>query len=114
MERGSLFEQWVFLQMTAFNHANKKGWRISSFRTDTGAEVDWVLDTGKHLIAVECKWGKNVSSHDWAGLKTFEQFARKGIRKCLVYTGPSVQRFAKDETAYPYQEFFNHFLPSLG
>ena len=113
MEKGNLFEQWVFLQMMAFNYAHRKGWRISSFRTDTGAEVDWVLDTGKQLIAIECKWGKNVSSHDWAGLKTFEQFATKGIRKCVVYTGSSVQQFSKLETAAPYQEFFKDILPSF-
>ena len=96
-----------------FNHANKKGWRISSFRTDTGAEVDWILDTGKRLIAVECKWGKNVSAHDWAGLKAFDQYATKPVLKYVVYTGPSTQQFTKTEIATPYKEFLEDILPSL-
>ena len=113
IEKGSLFEQWIFLQMMTFNHANKKGWRISSFRTDTGAEVDWILDTGKRLIAVECKWGKNVSAHDWAGLKTFDQYATRPVKKYVVYTGSSVQQFTKVEIAVPYREFLADILPSL-
>ena len=113
IEKGSLFEQWIFLQMMTFNHANKKGWRISSFRTDTGAEVDWILDTGKRLIAIECKWGKNVSAHDWAGLKTFDQYATRPVKKYVVYTGSSAQQFTKTEIAVPYQEFLADILPSL-
>ena len=113
IEKGSLFEQWIFLQMMTFNHANKKGWRISSFRTDTGAEVDWILDTGKRLIAIECKWGKNVSAHDWAGLKTFDQYATRPVKKYVVYTGLSAQQFARTEIAVPYREFLSDILPSL-
>ena len=113
MEKGHLFEQWIFLQMMAFNHANKKSWRISSFRTDTGNEVDWVLDTGARLIAIECKWGKNVSAHDWTGLKIFDQYATKPVQKYVIYTGSSVQQFAKSETAVPYQEFLTDILPLL-
>ena len=99
--------------MMTFNHANKKGWRISSFRTDTGAEVDWILDTGRRLIAIECKWGKNVSAHDWAGLKTFDQYATKPVKKYVVYTGQRAQQFTKTEIAMPYREFLANILPSL-
>lgn len=113
MERGGLFEQWVFLQITAFNHARKKGWRISSFRTDTGAEVDWILDTGSRLLAIECKWGKNVSEHDLSGLRIFENFAPRSAEKYVVYTGSTVQKFSPRETALPYQDFLSKVLPSL-
>ena len=113
IEKGSLFEQWMFLQMMTFNYASKKGWRISSFRTDTGAEVDWILDTGKRLIAVECKWGKHVSAHDWTGLKTFDQYATRSVKKYVVYTGSSAQQFTKTEIAVPYREFLEDILPSL-
>ena len=37
--------------------STKKGWKISSYRTDAGAEVDLILDTGPSLWAIECKWG---------------------------------------------------------
>jgi len=113
MEKGSLFEQWIFLQIMAFNDSHKKGWRISSFRTDTGAEVDWILDTGALLIAIECKWGKNVSTHDLTGLRSFDQYASKPVKKYVVYNGSSAQQFAKSEVAVPYQDFLSNILTSL-
>ena len=113
MEKGNLFEQWIFLQLIAFSHAHKKGWRISSFRTDTGAEVDWILDAGSKLLAIECKLGKNVSEHDWNGLRIFDQFAPKRAEKYVVYTGRTAQKFSKLETALPYGDFLTRVLPSL-
>lgn len=113
LEKGSLFEQWVFLQMAAFNHAQKKGWKISSFRTDSGAEVDWVLDTGSKLVAIECKLGKNVSEHDLGGLRTLDQFVSKPTEKYVIFTGDAPQKFSKLEMALPYKDFFSKVLPSL-
>ena len=113
MEKGNLFEQWIFLQLMAFSHAHKKGWRISSFRTDTGAEVDWILDAGSKLLAIECKVGKNVSEHDLNGLRIFDQFAPKRVEKYVVYTGRTAQKFSKSETALPYGDFLTRILPSL-
>ncbi|OGW81277.1 MAG: hypothetical protein A3G33_06790 [Omnitrophica bacterium RIFCSPLOWO2_12_FULL_44_17] len=113
MEKGNLFEQWIFLQLMAFNDINKKGWRISSFRTDTGAEVDWILDTGSRLLAIECKSGKNVAEHDLNGLRVFDRFAHRQAEKYVIYTGRSVQKFSKSETAIPYGDFLTSVLPSL-
>lgn len=113
LESGGLFEQWIFLQITAFNHARKKGWRISSFRTDTGAEVDWILDTGSKLVAIECKYGKNVSEHDLSGLRIFDKFTSGAIIKYVIYTGGSRQKFSESEMALPYEDFFLKILPSL-
>ncbi|MCM8775948.1 MAG: AAA family ATPase, partial [Candidatus Omnitrophica bacterium] len=94
IEKGRLFEQWILLQIIAFIHAYQKEWHISSFRTDTGIEVDWVLETPSSVIGLECKWGKQVSHHDFNGLRTFEKFSRKPLRKIVIYTGTSDQQFA--------------------
>jgi predicted AAA+ superfamily ATPase len=112
-ERGHLFEQWLFLQLVAFDHAHRKGWKFSSFRTDTGAEVDWILDTGSKLIAIECKLGKNVSDHDLKGLNTFSQYASKPPVKYVLYTGDTAQKFSGSELVVPYQEFLRNILPTL-
>lgn len=112
-EKGHLFEQWIFLEITAFNHAKKKGWRLSSFRTDAGAEVDWILDTGTDLVAVECKLGKHVGEHDWSGLRTFDKFIHRRAKKYVVYTGSSIQKFSESELAVPYERFLRDILPSF-
>ncbi|MBI4352773.1 MAG: ATP-binding protein [Candidatus Omnitrophica bacterium] len=113
MEKGPLFEQWVFLQMAAFIHAEKKQWHLSSFRTDTGTEVDWVLDTGNRCIAIECKWGKQVSQHDFGPLRIFEKFSPKPVLKYIVYNGATVQKFSSSEFAAPFREFLEEVLPAF-
>lgn len=105
METGLLFEQWLMLQIIYYIHTHKKNWSWSSYRTDAGAEVDFVLDIGKRLIAIECKYGKNVAESQTRGLRSFEEIAHKPVTKYLVYTGSTRQVFSKGEIAVPYRHF---------
>ena len=109
-EKGKLFEQWVLLQIVYYLHSEKKPWRLSSYRTDAGAEVDIILETPAHLWAIECKGGKNVAETDTRGLRSFGEIAHKPVKKYLVYHGTARQRFSQGETALPYQEFLNETL----
>lgn len=111
-EKGKLFEQWILLQCLYYARAHGKSWRLSSYRTDAGAEVDIVLDTGNRLIAIECKAGKSVSSVFFRGGRSLEQIAQKTMEKILLYTGPSVQRFGPRENAVPFDVFLREWLPN--
>jgi predicted AAA+ superfamily ATPase len=85
---------------------------VSSYRTDAGAEVDIVLDTGEKLLAIECKYGKNVTEALCSGLRSFETIAHKPLEKYLVYQGETRQKFSQGELAIPYQEFLLEILPN--
>lgn len=104
-ERGALFEQFVILQCLYFDRAHRKGWRISSYRTDAGAEVDAVIDVGDGLVAIECKAGRHVRESELTGLASFEEIAHKPVRKYVVYGGETRQAFSKDVFAVPLEEF---------
>lgn len=112
-EKGRLFEQWIFLQLAAFIHSEKKNWRVSSFRTDAGAEVDWILETGSEYLAIECKWANQASEHDLGGLRVFESFADKPVKKYLVYTGEIRQKFSGSEIALSYRDFLGEILSEI-
>ena len=109
-EKGKLFEHWFCCQCFYFIHAYRKSWQISSYRTDAGAEVDIILDTGKKLLAIECKYGKNISENDLRGLRSFEMIAHKPVEKYLVYRGETQQKFSAGESALPFQEFLRKML----
>ena len=113
IEKGSLFEQWVILQVMAFMRAHKKEWKLSSYRTDAGAEVDLILDIGSAFWAIECKLGKNVTERETAGLRSFEEVSPKPVKKFILFTGESPQRFSRGETAVPYRQFFHSVLPGV-
>ena len=111
-EKGRLFEQWITLQITTFIRAHKKEWKLSSYRTDAGAEVDLILDMGSSLWAIECKFGKNVTEAEMWGLRSFEEVAHKPVKKFILFTAESPQRFSRGETAIPYQQFLQTTLPN--
>ena len=110
MEMGHLFEQWILLQCLAFIRAHKKSWRVQSYRTDAGAEVDIVIDRERDILAVECKYGRNASESDMRGLRSFEAIARKPVKKFLVYRGSSAQKFSGGELALPFERFLKEEL----
>ena len=112
-EKGKLFEQWFILQCFYFINSHKKSWSITSYRTDAGAEVDLILDVGNKLLAIECKYGKNVTEAQLGGLRSFEAVAHKPVKKYIAYQGETKQKFSKGEIAIPYKEFLTEFLSSI-
>lgn len=111
-ERGGLFEQWLGLQILQFASDNRRPWKISSFRTDTGVEVDWVIETPEKIYAMECKLGKNVSAGDFKAMEVFEGFASKPVQKAVVYGGEVVQKFSERASAWPFEIFLSEIIPS--
>ncbi len=111
-ELGALFEQWFFLQCLSYIHSFHKNWKISSYRSEGGAEVDWILETEKELIAIECKYGRSIREAQLRGLKSFASLAHKPCQCYVVYQGME-QKFSGGEYALPYQKFFREILPGL-
>ena len=70
---GRLFEHFVILELRRLINYREKEWGMFYWRTSNGAEVDLVLDTGKKLIAVEIKSGRNLRFQDLTGLRSFKE-----------------------------------------
>ena len=105
-QRGSLFEQWFVLQVRALHRAFKYDWRLSSYRTDAGAEVDLVLEDGEHVVGLEIKCSKTVNSSDKRGLVSLGEVLRKGTHytKWIVFQGDKAQQFADGTWAIPFAD----------
>ena len=112
-ELGSLFEQWMILQVLYYNRLHRKGWRISSYRDAMGVEVDLVIESGTDCIAVEFKSSSRVYEKMFRGLVRFEQIARRKIKRYLVYQGEFEQRFEHLGLAVPYRRFLDRVVPEL-
>ncbi len=110
-ERGSLFEQWIGLQILQFASEEHKPWKLSSFRTDVGLEVDWIVEAPKKIYAVECKSGKNVSAGDFKAMEVFETFALKPVEKIVVYGGQTSQKYSSNAAIYPFEIFLSKMMP---
>lgn len=103
---GSLFEQWVILQLVYLNDEQRKGWKLSSYRTEGGAEVDLVIDTGDELIAVEIKSGRGASRADTRGFSSLAEVLPRGrrLRRVILYRGDRRQRFDDGTEVWPVLE----------
>jgi predicted AAA+ superfamily ATPase len=89
---GMLFENLVYTQL--FNSANSLGkrQRITNYRTEHGAEVDFVCELDGDIWAIEAKASKNVGRDDLSGLKSFADFYKKPHRAVVAYMGSHAKK----------------------
>lgn len=84
---GPLFEHLVFNQILHGASAKDVTARVSSYRTEHGAEVDFILELGDEVVAVEVKASSNVGRGDLRGLKSFAEYYGKPHRSIVAYLG---------------------------
>jgi uncharacterized protein len=101
---GMLFEHFLFTQLTALAAAHDRDTRISSYRTAHGAEVDFIVEQGSRLMAVEVKSAATVSRSDLRGLRSFATYYGKPHRAVIVYRGKHAKR-VDDIEVLPWQDF---------
>jgi len=106
---GSAFEQWMICQVACLNRALRKDWLLSSYRTDGGAEVDLVVETGRTVIGVEVKAGRSVRPPDCRGLESLAETVGRYKRtaKYIVYGGAERQSLG-DVKVMPFLHFLRH------
>lgn len=100
---GMLFENLFCSQLFASAAAADKEISVSSYRTSQGAEVDFVIDNGSDLFAVECKATVNEPRYTSAGFDSLEKNAGRRIRRIVAYLG-SEKLQQKDVTLMPWQQ----------
>ncbi len=95
LERGRLFEQWIFQEMQRLNDYHKKDLKFSFWRTSHGAEVDFLIERrGEISLGIECKHRTKISPSDLRGIKSLlEEYPKI---KCVV-VAPIKQSYSLDE-----------------
>lgn len=91
---GMLFENLFFTQLRALAAARDVDMRISSYRTEHGAEVDFVVEIGGAVWAIECKASRNVGRGDLRGFASFAEIARRKHRPVVAYLGTTPRSVA--------------------
>lgn len=84
---GRLFEHFMFNQIVHSAAAHDKDIRISSYRTDHGAEVDFIIELDNKLTALEVKASGNIGKSDLRGFKSFADSYGKKHTAMIAYLG---------------------------
>jgi predicted AAA+ superfamily ATPase len=100
---GSLFEQLVYSQLVAGAAALDRDIRITSYRTEQGVEVDFVVRLGRDGWALELKASRSVDARDLRGLRAFAAFQGRSHRPLVLYLGDAPRR-VEGIDVLPWQE----------
>jgi len=101
-EAGGLFETLMYLHLTVLSELTVPRVNIHYWRTTTGKEVDFVLEHGRKLLAVEVKLTKTPTSHDVKNLLAFIEEHPQTVRGVLVHAGKQVRWLHSKIVAVPW------------
>ncbi len=100
---GSLLEGFVFNELRAQVAWSQTKPAIAHFRTQSGNEVDLVLEERSGgIVGIEIKASSSVTGSDFRGLQHLAEAAgKKFIRGIVLYTGDQSLPFGKNMHAVP-------------
>ena len=101
---GPILENFVMAELAKQSWWSRVKPRLYHMRTQTGFEVDFVLEDARgRCVGVEVKAG-SVGPGDFKGLKLFaEALGKRFVRGIVLYGGRETVPFAKDLHALPIQ-----------
>jgi predicted AAA+ superfamily ATPase len=106
---GDAFEHFIFMELVAYKGLRKKRYDITYWRTKTGLEVDFILDTH---IAIEVKISRTVHKQELKGLIAFCE--EHHPTKAIVISLDQAPRLLKiNEHVSIHILPWEHFLKSL-
>ena len=99
--RGSLYETYVLQNLLAAMETLITPVGVYFWRTHTGQEVDFVLEYGREVMAVEVKSGANFGKRDLSGLQAFLAATPHCKVALLAYNGTEAMKLGERLWAIP-------------
>jgi len=84
---GTVFEHFMVSQIAGMAQAFDVEIRLSTYRTEHGAEVDLIVELGPTVCAIEVKSSRQVGPSDTSGLRSFADFLGRPHRRWIAYLG---------------------------
>lgn len=101
-EYGSYFETFIYHHLRILARLMTPSARLYFWRTIDGTEVDFVLEHGRRLLAIEAKLTNNLGYRDTAGIRLFLEKHPKATGGLIVYGGEEIKRLDENIIAVPW------------
>ncbi len=85
--RGAIFETYVYSELLKNNFNNSMPDNIYYFRDNKGKEIDFLLDMGLNIRAIEVKSSQTISSSFFENLKYLKKISDIEVIAQLIYGG---------------------------
>ena len=100
---GAHLENLLLLDLLAWRDARLDRAELGYWRTATGEEVDFVIETGGRLLPIEVKSSSRPRLSDAAHLRSFRaEYGRKSRAALLLHTGSTLEWLAPGVLAAPW------------
>ncbi len=99
---GAYFETLIYHHLRLLTRLMTPAGHLYFWRTQAGAEVDFVVEHGRKTAAFEVKSAKNPGYGDIQGLQTFLQQHPETSAGVLLHSGTSIKRLAEKIVALPW------------
>lgn len=93
-QAGAMLEHYIFMELLAYRSLNGLDFTIQYWRTQTGSEVDFILNDGE--IAIEVKISDNIHQSDLHGMIAFNEYA-KPKKLIVVCNAPKPRKLVINE-----------------
>ena len=105
---GHVLENFVAMELIKQLGWSERRCRLFHFRTESGAEVDLVLeDRAGRLVGVEVKSAASVRQQDFRGLETLARLSGdRFVRGVVLCTGPTAVPFGRNLFALPVSQLW--------
>jgi len=100
---GNLFEHLICSQILSSAAALDQTVNLYAYRTEHGAEVDFIVNMNQETIAIETKASRNIGPSDLRGFDSFADYYGKPHRAVVFYLG-SERRKIGPVDIFPWQE----------
>jgi predicted AAA+ superfamily ATPase len=101
-EYGAYFETLVYHHLRVLTQLMIPSGRLYFWRRRDGVEVDFVIEYGRRVLAVEVKRTRKLSFRDISGLQTFLEQNPSAVGGLVVYSGDEIRRMRRNILAVPW------------
>jgi predicted AAA+ superfamily ATPase len=104
---GAMVETWAASEILKLMAVTDYRFHLYFWRTHAGHEVDFLLELGGRLVAIEVKWSSKVDESAVSSLeRCHHDLKEKLIRSIILYGGSDVVALTPKIMAVPYPVFF--------
>ena len=108
VQNGQLYENYVASEMIKYLRSTHKTEALSFYRTRSGMEVDFCLETEGGLIGIEVKNRQTIDRSDYSSLKRLQEASNENwLCGLLVYRGNQIIKLDEKLWAVPSCRLFS-------
>ena len=102
-----MVETWAACELLKLMPILDHRFRLYFWRTQTGQEVDFLIERAGKLVAIEVKWGHQINESDIRNLNRLaEDLKERLLFSIVLYSGVESVPLGPKTVAMPFAVFF--------